>query len=335
MNIIVRCALGVTLLVATACSQSGPVAQPKEGDIVVYSGREEALVGDLFDAFTTATGIKVSVKYGETSELAATIAEEGDASPADVFWAQDAGALGAIESEGLFASLPASITNEVDDRYRSPKDHWVGVSGRLRVIGYSTDRVEANEVPSTVDGLTSPEWKGKVGWAPTNGSFHAFITAMRLTEGEDATKAWLEEMIANEAVAYPKNSATVTAIDAGEVDLGLINHYYPLQVATEQPDLAVASSFPEGIGGLANVAGVGILANSDNAADAEAFVEYLLGDAAQTYFVERSFEYPLVDGIEPHESLPKLDSLDLPDVALSELTDLEGTLDLLAEVGLL
>lgn len=327
-------AIVALLLTASSCASSGTSKDGSDA-LIVYSGREESLVGELIRNFSEATGIDVQVKYGETSELAATIAEEGDASPADVFWAQDGGALGAIEAEGLLAALPETLTEQVDARYRSPSGSWVGTSARIRVIAYSTARVETADAPDTIDGLTDPRWKGKVGWAPTNGSFQAFVTALRLVDGEERARAWLEAMIENGAVSYAKNSVTALAINDGEIDLGLINHYYPLELAVDDPDLAVSSIFPRDIGALANVAGVGILASSTRTENAERFVEYLLSEDAQRYFVERTFEYPLIDGIPADGRLPALNTLKLPDVPLSSLTDLEGTLEMLSEVGLL
>ena len=203
--------------------------------LTVYSGREEELVAPLIDQFEQETGTDVEVRYGESAELAATIAEEGDGSPADVFFAQDPGSLGAVAGEGLLAALPHPALDRVPERFRDPEGRWVGTSGRSRVIAYNTDELSEDEVPDSVFDLTDPRWKGRVGVAPTNASFQAFITAMRLQQGEEKTRAWLEDLKANGVRLYERNTPIVEAVASGEIDLGLVNHYYLYLVREEQP----------------------------------------------------------------------------------------------------
>jgi iron(III) transport system substrate-binding protein len=308
-----------------------------EGPITVYSGRSQELVGDVFDDFTDATGIEVEVRYGDTAELASTIINEGDATPADVFFGQDAGALGALEAEGRFAELPDDVLDLVEDNFRSPAGHWVGTTGRVRVIAYNTDELDEDEVPDSVLDLTDPEWEGRIGWAPTNGSFQSFVTALRLEEGEDVAREWLEGIIANGAVEFEKNTPVVEALGRGEIDVGLVNHYYLYRFTTEDPDFPVDNKYlPGDIGGLVNVAGVGILEGTEHRAAAEELVRFLLSEETQTYFgqVTDELEFPLRDGVEAPD-LPSLESLDPPEVDLSRLEDLQGTLELLQEVGAL
>ncbi len=307
------------------------------GPLTVYSGRSEELVGQVFDDFTAETGIEVEVRYGDTAELAATILEEGDASPADLYYAQDAGALGALEAEGLFTTLPGDLVEVVDPNFRAPSDAWTGVTGRVRVLAYNTEELTEDEVPDSVFTLTEPEWQGRVGWAPTNGSFQAFVTAMRIEEGEDVTREWLEGMIANDVAVFENNSSQVEAAARGEIDLGLVNHYYLYRFLAEDPEFPVANKFlPGDIGGLVNVAGVGVLASSDQQDAANQLVEFLLGEQTQTYFgqVTDELEFPLREGVDAPD-LPALSELDPPEVDLSELEDLQGTLELLQEVGAL
>jgi iron(III) transport system substrate-binding protein len=308
-----------------------------EGPITVYSGRSEELVGDVFDDFTEATGIELEVRYGDTAELASTIINEGDATPADVFFGQDAGALGALEAEDRFAALPDDVLDLVQDPYRSPDGHWVGTTGRVRVIAYNTDELDEDDVPDSVLDLTDPEWEGRIGWAPTNGSFQAFVTALRLQEGEDAAREWLEGIMDNDPVEFEKNTPVVEALGRGEIDVGLVNHYYLYRFTTEDPDFPVDNKYlPGDIGGLVNVAGVGILDGTEHQAAAEELVRYLLSEETQSYFGQFTdeLEFPLREGVESPD-LPSIESLEPPDVDLSRLEDLQGTLELLREVGAL
>jgi iron(III) transport system substrate-binding protein len=323
--------------VLAACGEDGTTGEQAGGKITVYSGRSEELVGTLVAQFEAETGIDVEVRYGSTSEMAALLAEEGSGSPADVFWAQDAGALGAIQAKDLFTKLPTSILDDVPQAFRSKNGNWVGVSGRVRVVAYNPDLVPAAQLPASVDALTDGAWKGKVGWAPANGSFQLYVTALRKVKGQDAARSWLQAMKANGAQTYPNNDAIVAAVAAGEIPVGLVNHYYAFEVLAENPDAKVKDHFLPGgdLGGLVNVSGAGILRSSKNTAAAQRFIEHLLSPAGQAYFVSETYEYPLVGGVQPDARLPKLDALEPPAVDLSELGDLEGTLALLQEVGLL
>ncbi|MFU8839392.1 MAG: iron ABC transporter substrate-binding protein [Nitriliruptoraceae bacterium] len=348
-------ALTAGALLLTACGSDGTADDPgeapigggaddgadhdatAEGPITVYSGRNEDLVGFLFDDFTEATGIEVAVRYGDTAELAATIVEEGANSPADVYFAQDAGALGALQAQGLLTELPPDILDVVDPLLRSRQGQWVGTTGRVRVLAYNTDQVPTAELPDSVFDLTDPAWAGRVGWAPTNGSFQAFLTAMRVAEGDDVARAWLEGMVANGAVEFPNNTGIVEAVSRGEVEVGITNHYYLYRFLAEDPDFPVANHYlPGDIGGLVNIAGVGVLASSEAAEAAFELVRYLLSDEVQVYFGQNAntVEFPVRDGIEA-PALPSLAEIDPPDVDLSNLEDLQGTLQLLLEVGAL
>jgi iron(III) transport system substrate-binding protein len=310
---------------------------PDEGDLVVYSGRTEELVGPIIERFREETGIDVAVRYGDTAEMANLILTESENSPADVYFAQDAGALGAVAEEGLLAALPDETLDAVDERFRSPDGQWVGVSGRARVVVYNTENVSPDELPESIFGFTEPEWSGRIGWAPTNGSFQAFVTALRVLEGEDRAREWLEGIDANEPSVYEGNNPALDAVIAGEIDVAFINHYYLMQRLEEDPDVGAANHFlTDGDpGALVNVAGVGIVGSTDQADAAQQLVDFLLAEEAQTYFAEETKEYPLAAGVEPVADLPALEELGTPDIDLSELSDLDGTLTLLQEVGIL
>jgi iron(III) transport system substrate-binding protein len=329
--------------------EADPVADPEPesspvldaGDFTLYSGRNEALVSPLIGEYAEETGTAIDVRYGSTGELAATLLEEGEYTPAAAFLAQDAGALGLLANEGRFIVLPEELLERVEPRFRDPEGRWVGVSGRARVLAYNTDAVDAATLPASVTGLTDPAWAGRIGWAPENASFQAFITAFRLLQGDDAVRAWLEAMIANGTVNFgDSNSAIVQAIGSGEIDAGLVNHYYVYVVGREEgKDFPVANHFfaPGDPGSLINVAGYGILDGAETEATeaATAFLDYLLSDAAQNYFASETFEYPLAAGVAAPEELRPLGELESPEIDLGNLADLRGTLDLLAEVGLL
>lgn len=323
----------VIMLALAGCGGSSD-----EGKLTIYSGREEELVQPLIEMFEEKTGIEVDVRYGESAELAATIAEEGDNSPADVFFSQDPGSLGAVADR--LAELPEETLARVEARFRASDGTWVGTSGRTRVLAYNTNAVGADEVPDSVFDLTDPAWKGKVGIAPTNASFQAFVTAMRLAAGEEKTKQWLLDLKQNEPKTYEKNTPIVEALASGEIDLGLVNHYYLSLVKAEQPEAPIANHFlaKGDPGALVSVAGAGVLASAANESGAEQFVDFLLSDEGQRFYTESAeeAEYPLVAGIEAQEGLPPLESLEGPDVDLSSFgAELTATLELLRETGYL
>ncbi len=309
--------------------------------LTAYVGRGESFAQPIIDRFTAETGITVDVRYGSTAELALLLTEEGAATPADVFWAQDAGALGALDTAGVLAPVPADTVAGVADTLVHPDLTWVAVSARSRVIIYSTDtdRVDPASLPASVFDLTDPQYEGRVAWAPGNASFQSFVTALRATHGEDAARSWLEGMIANGAVAYSNNGTQLDGVASGEVDFGLVNNYYlPRRLASEA-DFPVAQAFfgNGDIGNLANVTGIGVLAASDNQADAVAFISFLLSEEAQTYFTVDNFEYPIVQGVQPNPVLATEEQFleATPEVDLRDIFDLPGTLELLSSVGLL
>jgi iron(III) transport system substrate-binding protein len=323
------------LLAAAAVAGCGGGDEPS-GPITVYSGREEELVAPLFEQFTNETGVEVEVRYGDSAELAATIAEEGDNSPADVFFAQDPGSLGAVDPQ--LRELPEDVLERVDERFRDADGRWVGTSGRTRVLVYNTGAVSEDELPASVLDLTKPEWEGRVGIAPTNGSFQAFVTGMRLSLGDNATREWLEALKENGAKTYEKNTPIVEAVASGEIDVGLVNHYYLALVKKEQPDAPIANHLFEAgdAGNLVSVAGAGVLSSSDQSDDADAFVRFLLSEGAQQFYVDEAeeAEYPLVEGVEPSPGLVPLDEVDGPDVELTSFgAELEATVEMLRETG--
>ncbi len=325
----------LTSLCIALCMALPTAAQDNAQTLVVYSGRTEGLIGPILEQFTQDTGIPVEVRYGGTAEMAATILEEGDNSPADVFIAQDASALGALAAEGRLIALPADILEQVQPQYESAAGEWVGISGRARALVYNTELVQAEALPASLLGLTQPEWQGKVGWAPPNGSFQSNITAMRLLLGEDATAQWLTDMVNNGAVSYENNDAITQAVIDGEISVGLVNHYYVFEFKEQFPDAPIdIHYFEDGdLGNLINVAGAGIINTSKQPDLAQSLIRYLLGETAQTYFAETTAEYPLVAGVPENPQVRPLAEIKGPEIDLSSLSDLQTTLDMLRDTG--
>lgn len=332
-------AAALTLLAACGTDPSGASsASGEQGALTLYNGRSEELVGPLLEQFTADTGIPVEVRSAGSGELSAQLLTEGDASPADVFLSQDAGALGALTKEGLFATLPQETLDRVPAAYRAADGTWTGTSGRARVVVYNSDLV--SEAPDTIDEVVAGDFAGgRIGYAPTNASWQSFVTGLRVLRGEDGARAWLEEFAAQDPVAYEGNSQVRDAVDAGEVQIGLINHYYLYELISEKGEgnVTARNQFmaPGDPGGLVNVAGAGILASSDQPELALALVDYLTGEKAQAHFAEQTWEYPLIEGAAAPEGLPSAESLDPPAIDLSDLASIAATQALLADVGLL
>lgn len=310
-----------------------------DGFLTLYSGRSETLVQPLIDQFSEETGIEVEVRYGNTGEMAALLLEEGEATQAGVFLSQDAGALGALSQAGLFSTLPEDISSRVQPGFTSTDDSWVGVTGRARVIVYNTDMVTEDQLPNTANELLEPQWSGQVGVAPTNASFQSYVTAYRVIDGEGAAEAWVSGLVANDPQYFEGNTPILEAVEAGGIPLGLINHYYWYRLEAERGEDNLASRlwFTEAgdPASMVNVTGVGILTPAQLDQDAIDFVDYMVSEAGQTYFVEQTYEYPLVDGIDAPADLPSLESLVNPDLDLSDLESLSETQELLTRFGLL
>jgi iron(III) transport system substrate-binding protein len=321
-----------------ACGGGGDDDGEASGEsITLYTGRNTELVGPLLEQFTEETGIEVEVRDGGSAELAAQILTEGEASPADVFLSQDAGALGAVTKAGLFAELPDAVLDRVPASYRAADGTWVGTSGRVRTILVNPELVP--DPPESIDDLLAAEYSGRIGFAPSNASFQAFVTGLRILRGEDGARQWLEAFAAQDPVPYESNVAVRDAVESGEVAVGLVNHYYLYELIAEVGEDQVNSrnQYLAGgdPGGLVNVAGAGVLASSERQESALALVEYLVGPEGQEYFARETFEYPLVADVPADEALPALSTLDPPEVDLSDLDSLEATQELLAETGLL
>jgi iron(III) transport system substrate-binding protein len=331
-------ALSAAVLLA-GCGTDDSGANGGDDTLVIYSGRSEALVGPVLEQFTATTGIEVEVRYGDTSGMAAQLLEEGEKTPAEVFLSQDAGALGALADEGLLAPLSQDVLGVVPEEFRASDGTWAGVTGRARAIVYNPQQVSAEEVPDSVYDLTDPAWAGRVAIAPGNASFQSFVTGMRVADGDDAAQRWLDGMAANDVVTYENNNQIMDAVQAGQVDLGLVNHYYWFEKAAEVGADAMVTELaytaPGDPGSLVNVSGVGILAPAAENPDAAALVAYLLAPSAQTYFAEQTSEYPMNPAVPPSAALKPLDELQGPAIDLGDLASLPVTIGMIQSAGLL
>ena len=303
-----------------------------EGELTVYSGRGEFLVGELVSYIDGLyDDLDLTVRYGGSTDLVNQIANEGEGSPADVFYSVNAGSLGALADAGRTQALPDDVTGKVRGEFHT--EQWVGTSGRARTVPYNTESVSEDGLPDDIMAYPD-EFEGDLGWAPSYGSAQAFVTAMRLLEGEEATREWLEAMVERGAATYPDEFRACQEIADGEIDAAFTNHYYIQRVLDGNPEAPIATSFTQGdAGAVFNVAGAAVVDTASNADLAANFVRHLLSAEAQDYFARSTFEYPLIPEVEPIGDLPTIDELDVPDIDLSELSNLEPTIDLMRDAG--
>lgn len=331
------------LFLGLGCSSAPEVAEPESAaapmsktELTIYSGRGESLVGPLFERIPADAPFTVTVQYGKTAEMVTRFLTEGEQSPADIIFAQDSGHLGVLAQRGALRALPAELLSTVDPSFRDDAGSWVGTSGRLRVLVYDGSTLTPEQLPKRLEDLAAPEWKGRVGWAPTNGSAHAHISALRHIWGEEKTQNWLASMKANSPISYPKNSPQVAAANDGAIAIGWVNHYY-LHRLDSDGRKARNYSFTEAgdAGNVLMVSGVGVRKNTPNAEAAEAFVAWLLSEETQNYFAQEGFEYPTRPGVMTHPDVTPIAPDQLARVPQSKLADLGPTRAMLAELGLL
>lgn len=334
--IVVTCAIPQSQEPNSTSGQKPANSSTAAQTLTIYSGREEKIMGTLIEKAKKDLAMNIEVRYGDSTELALALIEEGKNSRTDIFYAQDAGALGALAKENRTLTIPEQLLNKVDKQFRSPTGQWTGISGRVRVIDYNTKLVKPSELPTSVMQLTAPKWRNKVGWATTNGSFQSFVTAMRVLEGDRKTLEWLRGMKANGAKNYSSNSAIVEALGRGEVALGLVNNYYLYRFTKTNPSFPVAVHHTRGdAGALMNAAGLAVLNTTDQKSDAEKFVAYMLSPDVQKYLTQEFYEYPLVQSIPVSQKQISLEQLNPPQIDLSKLADVKETLSLLQEADVL
>ncbi|MFT4958728.1 MAG: iron(III) transport system substrate-binding protein [Halobacteriales archaeon] len=310
-----------------------------QGELTVYSGRHEWLVGDLLSYIEGQyDGFSIVPRYESSRNLANKILTAGSASEADVFFSVNAGTLGQLTSAGRTLQLTDAAQEMVPEAYRADDGGWTGVSGRARTVPYNTTAIDASEVPDSIDAFPEREaFENQMGWAPGYGSFQAFITAMRVLRGPEATRDWLEGMVDAGVQRYGNEQLVAQAVADGEISLGFANHYYVQRVLANDPDAPIATAFTKGdAGAIFNVAGAAIVDGVNDRDLAGNFVRHLLSAEAQEYFAVETFEYPLVPDVAPVGDLPPVDDLQPPtDLDLTTLSDLEPTLELMRDAGIM
>ncbi|MGH1493018.1 MAG: extracellular solute-binding protein [Acidimicrobiales bacterium] len=323
-------------LIATACggttdrTLSGTAAEiygdtcaaSQDSTVTIYSGRTENLINPVLEAFACETGIEVAVRWGSSTDLALLVSEEGDRTPADVFLSRSPGPVGFLESQGLLTSVDDAVLNLVSEDNRSKNGSWVGFSGRKRVLVYNVDALDSSALPSSVFELTDEQYRGQVALPATNGSFVDWFTVFRDQFGTDVATEWLQDMVANDAQSYQNNRAIVEAVGRGEIEMGLVNHYYNYQEQIAQGDDHRALNHDladDDIGSLLIITAASIVAGSENAEEANELLTYLLSAPVQEYFSEETFEYPLASGVEQADILPPLTALEIGSVDFDAL----------------
>lgn len=309
------------------------------GTITVYSGQHQQTVAALTADFTKRTGIQVALRSGGEGELANQIIQEGANSPADVFYAGNSPALQSLAGKGLLSPVDPSTLAQIPAEYSSPDGLWVGVSARASVLAYNTSELQPGDLPASLLDLAKPAWKGRIAFAPTETDFQPLVTAVIQQQGEAAAEEWLRGLKDN-ADLYEDNEAIIAAVNRGDVAAGLVEHYYWYRLRDELGADTIDSAlhyFAAGDpGGLVAVSGAGVLKSSSHAADAQAFLRYLVSEPAQEIIVNsKSYEYPLRPGVTNPKLQKSFDSLKPPAVSISQLGDGQAAFELMQKVGLL
>ncbi|VEG43179.1 extracellular solute-binding protein [Mycolicibacterium flavescens] len=318
---------------ATACSDGG-----ESDELLIYNAQHESLTKEWIDAFTEETGIKVTYRQGGDTELGNQLVAEGKASPADVFLTENSPAMAAVERAGLFADLAPETLDQVPPQYRPPTGKWTGVAARSTVFVYNTSRLQPDQLPKSLLDLQQPDWKGRWGAPPTKADFQAIVSALLQLEGEPATAQWLAAMKAN-AKLYSDNIATLKAVNAGEVDGGVIYHYYWFRDQAKTKELSGNTALHyfknEDPGAFVSLSGGGVLASADRMDQAQQFIRFVTGKVGQEVLEKgTSFEYPVASGVPANPALPPLNTLQAPNVDPSNL-DAQKVTDLMTKAGLL
>jgi iron(III) transport system substrate-binding protein len=347
-------AMLVAALTLTACGGSGGSSSGATGaskgtsstphslagqSITLYNGQHEQTTAQLVSAFEQRTGVKVKTRSGGEAELGNQILQEGSSSPADVFYTENTPVLEHLRERDLLAHLDPTTLAAIPARYNSPQGSWVGISARVSALVYNTGKVSTASLPSSILALAQPQWKGKLGVAPSETDFQPLVMAITKLDGAAAAEKWIEGIKANSKI-YPDNETVVTQVNNGESTIGLINHYYWYRLRYEVGQGGLHSALhyyaPGDPGDLLNVSGATVLRSSSHQAAAQAFVAFLVSREGQEVIVHSdSYEYPLRPGVSPASSLRPFGQLRLSPITLSELGDGSAPLALEQKLGLL
>jgi iron(III) transport system substrate-binding protein len=324
-------AASLTLAACSGDEEDGPT-------IVVYNAQHEQLLEEIAPIFEDETGIEVVLRNGKDLELAAQLVAEGEASKADVFLTENSPAMSAVEREGLFAPLDAAASAPIPEQYRPESGLWTGFVARSTVLVYNTDLVQPDELPASILDLADPAYAGKVSFSPTGADFQAIVAAVLDLEGEDATRAWLEGLKAN-GTTYDGNNVVLEAVNSGEIEMGVIYHYYWYRDQKEAGDNSDNSALHffggQDPGAFLSISGAGVLANAENPEGAQQFVEFLTSEEGQQALADSyALEYPLNPAVSLEPPVKPLAELQPPTVGISDL-DSETVIDLMTEIGFL
>ena len=321
---------------AAASAQGG--AEPAGGPIVVYNAQHASLTKAWADAFTKETGVQVTLRNGSDTELGNQIVQEGAASPADVFLTENSPAMALVDHAGLFAKLPADITEEVPEAFRPSSGHWIAIAARSTVFAYNKRKLTTAQLPASIMDLAGPAWKGRWGASPTGADFQAIVSAMLELKGEAATLGWLKAMKAN-ATAYRGNGTALKAVNAGQTEGAVIYHYYffgdQAKTGENSNESALHYFRNQDPGAFVSISGAGVLATSKHAPEALMFLKWIAGKAGQDILrTGDSFEYAVGTGAASNPALVPLEELQAPKIDPAKLNSQKVT-DLMTAAGLL
>jgi len=308
--------------------------------ITLYNAQHEQLVNQLAKDFEKETGITVKIRNGEGPALAAQLVAEGAATPADVYFTENSPELMLLEEKGLLGTVDKSTLATVPARYSSPHGNWVGVFARESVLAYNTSKIQPAQLPASVMDLAKPEWKGKVGIAPSDADFLPLVSGVLATRGHEQALVWLKGLKAN-AQIFDDEEGVIAAVNRGAVATGIINNYYWDRLYTElgkdKTRSAIYHFGHRDIGALVNVSGAGMLKTAHNPEGAQRFLAYLVGEHAQSLMAggHVGYEYPLRAGVAPDPLLKPFNELEPPTLTLEQLGDDSQAAKLLREAGLL
>lgn len=312
-------------------------ANNNEG-IVVYNAQHENLVKSWVDGFTKETGIKVTLRNGGDSELGNQLVQEGTASPADVFLTENSPSMVLVDNAKLFAPLDTKTLDQVGPEFRPAHGRWIGIAARSTVFVYNPEKITDAQLPKSLMDLAKPEWKGRWAASPSGADFQAIVSAMLALKGEKATLEWLKAMKTN-FTAYKGNSTVMKAVNAGQIDGGVIYHYYRFvdQAKTGENSKNTQLYYfkHKDPGAFVSISGGGVLASSKHQQQAQEFIKWITGKAGQDILrTNDAFEYAVGVNAPSNPKLVPLKDLDAPAVEPSSLNS-KKVVELMTEAGLL